>query len=327
LSALYVFGGAITIAAPNADSMKRGQAVYSRTCMSCHQPTGMGLPPLYPPLAGSEWVSKDASIAVRNIVNGMQGPVTVKGVKYNSMMPPVAGVSDRDIADVVTYVNNSFGNTGPVVTEAEVAAIKKKYADRNKPWNAYELDPDLALGTQAKVEEIKPENAEFLPAIALQAKRGKRVYQNQCTSCHKDDGEGDDYSYPALRGSKIVALGPNVIVPIILNGLQGPLVSKGLLYDGSCPRVGAWSNEAIAIGNLRRLADRTSPNRPPDFSLQKSDIDALNHIEGDIADLVTFIGNSWGNKMKAVTVEDVKAIRRDNSRDKPWTVKELELKK
>ena len=137
------FLAAAAVAAPDADSMKRGQAVYSRTCIACHQPTGMGLPPVFPPLAGSEWITKSASIAVRNIVNGMMGPVTVKGVTYNSMMPPVAGLSDKDIADVVTYVNNSWGNTGASVTEDEVKAIKKKYADRKTMWTAaeYEKEP------------------------------------------------------------------------------------------------------------------------------------------------------------------------------------------
>jgi mono/diheme cytochrome c family protein len=137
------FLAAAAVAAPDADSMKRGQAVYSRTCIACHQPTGMGLPPVFPPLAGSEWIAKSASIAVRNIVNGMMGPVTVKGVTYNSMMPPVAGLTDKDIADVVTYVNNSFGNTGATVTEAEVTVIKKKYADRKTMWTAaeYEKEP------------------------------------------------------------------------------------------------------------------------------------------------------------------------------------------
>ena len=137
------FLAAAAVAAPDADTMKRGQAVYSRTCIACHQPTGLGLPPVFPPLAGSEWIAKSASIAVRNIVNGMMGPVTVKGVTYNSMMPPVAGLTDKDIADVVTYVNNSFGNTGATVTEDEVKAIKKKYADRKTMWTAaeYEKEP------------------------------------------------------------------------------------------------------------------------------------------------------------------------------------------
>ena len=131
-------------AAPTADTMKRGQAVYSRTCIACHQPTGMGIPPVFPPLAGSEWVAMDASVAVRNIVQGMVGPVTVKGATYNGMMPPVAGVTDKDIADVITYVRNSFGNSGAEVTEAEVKAIKAKYADRKTPWTAEELKKDGA---------------------------------------------------------------------------------------------------------------------------------------------------------------------------------------
>ena len=141
-SLALVFFAAAAVAAPDAESVKRGQAVYSRTCIACHQPTGMGLPPVFPPLAGSEWVSKDASIAVRNIINGMQGPVTVKGMTYNSMMPPVAGLSDKDIADVVNYVNNTRGNAGPSGTEAEVAAIKKKYADRKTPWTAAEYEKE-----------------------------------------------------------------------------------------------------------------------------------------------------------------------------------------
>ena len=141
-SLALVFFAAAAVAAPDAASLERGKAVYSRTCVACHQPTGMGLPPVFPPLAGSEWVAKDASIAVRNIVNGMQGPITVKGVSYNSMMPPVAGLSDKDIADVVNYVNNSWGNAGPNVTEAEVTAIKKKYADRKTPWTAAEYEKE-----------------------------------------------------------------------------------------------------------------------------------------------------------------------------------------
>ena len=138
-----VFLAAAAVAAPDAETMKRGAAAYAKgTCIACHQPTGMGLPPVFPPLAGSEWVAKSTSIAIRNILHGMQGPITVKGVPYNSMMPPVAGLSDKDIADVVNYVNNTWGNAGPSVTEAEVAAIKKKYADRKTPWTAAEYEKE-----------------------------------------------------------------------------------------------------------------------------------------------------------------------------------------
>jgi mono/diheme cytochrome c family protein len=127
---------------PSPEVMKRGQAVYSRTCIACHQPTGLGIAPVFPPLAGSEWVAMSPSIPVRNILHGMTGPVTVKGTTYNSMMPAVAGLSDGDIADVVSYVRNSFGNTGSVVTEDDVKAIKAKYADRKTPWTAEEFQKD-----------------------------------------------------------------------------------------------------------------------------------------------------------------------------------------
>jgi nitrite reductase (NO-forming)/hydroxylamine reductase len=130
-------------AAPDAETMKRGQAAYAKGgCIGCHQPTGMGVPPVFPPLAGSEWVAKSTSIAIRNILHGMQGPITVKGVTYNSAMPAVTTLSDKEVADVVTYVSNSWGNTGPTVTEAEVAAIKKKYADRKTPWTAAEYEKE-----------------------------------------------------------------------------------------------------------------------------------------------------------------------------------------
>ena len=138
-SLALVFLAAAAVAAPDAETMKRGQAVYGRTCIACHQPTGMGIPPVFPPLAGSEWVAKDASIAVRNIVNGMTGPVTVKGATYNSMMPPVAGVSDADIADVLTYVRQSFGNKANAVTADQVKAIRAATAGRTTMWTTAEL--------------------------------------------------------------------------------------------------------------------------------------------------------------------------------------------
>ena len=125
---------------PAAEQMSRGQAIYSRTCIACHQPSGGGLPPVFPPLAESEWVAKGPSVAVRGILHGLQGPITVRGVAYNSMMPPVMGLRDAEIADVVTYVANSFGNSAGTVTEAEVKAIRDRYRERRTPWTSVELE-------------------------------------------------------------------------------------------------------------------------------------------------------------------------------------------
>ncbi|NBV78803.1 MAG: cytochrome c [Verrucomicrobia bacterium] len=119
--------------------MKRGLAVYSRTCIACHQPTGKGLAPVFPSIAATPIVNGDASLPIKFILHGLMGPITVDGVTYNSMMPPVAGVSDQDIADVLTYVRQSFGNKSNPVTVDQVKAVRAANAARTAPWNTAEL--------------------------------------------------------------------------------------------------------------------------------------------------------------------------------------------
>ena len=121
------------------EQMKRGAAVYARTCIACHQPTGLGLPPVFPPLANAPIVAGNPELPVKFILQGLMGPITVNGMTYNSMMPPVAGVSDADIADVLTYVRQSFGNQGNPVTADQVKAIRAANAGRTAPWTTAEL--------------------------------------------------------------------------------------------------------------------------------------------------------------------------------------------
>ena len=121
------------------EQMKRGAAVYARTCIACHQPTGLGLPPVFPPLANAPIVVGNPELPVKFILQGLMGPITVNGMTYNSMMPPVAGVSDADIADVLTYVRQSFGNQGSPVTADQVKAIRAANAGRTAPWTTAEL--------------------------------------------------------------------------------------------------------------------------------------------------------------------------------------------
>jgi mono/diheme cytochrome c family protein len=121
------------------EQMKRGAAVYARTCIACHQPTGLGLPPVFPPLVKAPIVVGNPELPVKFILQGLMGPITVNGMTYNSMMPPVAGVSDADIADVLTYVRQSFGNQGNPVTADEVKAIRAATAGRTTMWTTAEL--------------------------------------------------------------------------------------------------------------------------------------------------------------------------------------------
>ena len=121
------------------DQMKRGAAVYARTCIACHQPTGMGLPPVFPPIANAPIVVGNPELPIKFILQGLMGPITVNGTTYNSMMPPVAGVTDADVADVLTYVRQSFGNKGNPVTADQVKAVRAATAGRTAMWTTAEL--------------------------------------------------------------------------------------------------------------------------------------------------------------------------------------------
>lgn len=155
----YLISDSLVLAEPDSVVMQRGRAVYSRTCLACHQPTGLGLPPVFPPLAGSEWVVKDASTAVRIILNGMHGPITVRGVSYNAICPPVTGLTNQDMADVVTYVANSWGNRGPSMTKEEVMRLRAIY----KPGSADEVSAEI--GTKpAPISVAEPKKPSRPPA-------------------------------------------------------------------------------------------------------------------------------------------------------------------
>jgi mono/diheme cytochrome c family protein len=125
--------------AADAETLKRGAAVYARTCIACHQPTGKGLPPVFPSIAGTPIVTGNPELPIKFILHGLMGPITVDGITFNSMMPPVAGVNDQDIADVLTYVRQSFGNKANAVTPAQVKAVRDATAGRTAPWNTAEL--------------------------------------------------------------------------------------------------------------------------------------------------------------------------------------------
>ena len=121
------------------EQMKRGLAVYSRTCIACHQPTGKGLPPVFPSIAETPIVVGNPELPIKFILQGLIGPITVGGMTYNSMMPPVAGVNDQDISDVLTYVRQSFGNKGNPVSVEQVKAVRAASAGRTAPWTTAEL--------------------------------------------------------------------------------------------------------------------------------------------------------------------------------------------
>jgi mono/diheme cytochrome c family protein len=127
------------------EAFKRGQFVYEEKakCMACHQPTGLGSPGQYPPLAGSDWVlAKEPGRIIRIVLDGLQGPITVLDKPFNQAMVPWKDVlNDQEIADVLTYVrqNKAWGNDASAVTPEQVKAIRAKVAGRSTSWSPDEL--------------------------------------------------------------------------------------------------------------------------------------------------------------------------------------------
>ncbi|HAT69726.1 c-type cytochrome [Croceibacter atlanticus] len=110
---------------PLEQSIKRGEAVYIDFCKRCHMPNGKGVGTTYPPLAGSNWLEEKRKESIHSVKFGLNGEIQVNGKTYNNVMTPL-GLSDDEVADVMNYVMNSWGNTqDTMVTEDEVSAIKK----------------------------------------------------------------------------------------------------------------------------------------------------------------------------------------------------------
>jgi mono/diheme cytochrome c family protein len=121
----------------------QGARIYGQYCGSCHMGDGNGNASSgFPPLAGSEWVlAKDPSRIIRIVLNGVGGPITVKGKEYGQtqMLPWRDALKDEEIAAVLTYVRNSWGNKAPPVDPAMVKAIRDQTVDRSGAWTAEEL--------------------------------------------------------------------------------------------------------------------------------------------------------------------------------------------
>ena len=100
--------------------VKAGEVSFAGTCSTCHQANGQGLPGVFPPLAKSDYLA-DLKRAIDFPLNGHSGPIKVNGQDYNSTMPPMSQLTDDEIANILTYVLNSWGNPGGRISKEDVA--------------------------------------------------------------------------------------------------------------------------------------------------------------------------------------------------------------
>jgi mono/diheme cytochrome c family protein len=111
-----------------SERIELGKRLFTTVCALCHQATGQGIPAQFPPLARSDFLNSDKGRAIKILLNGLQGEVVVNGQRFNNSMPSFP-LSNEDVANALTFVYNSFGNSGQEVTPEEVKAQRGKKMD------------------------------------------------------------------------------------------------------------------------------------------------------------------------------------------------------
>jgi nitrite reductase (NO-forming) len=106
--------------------IEKGKRVYMQHCAMCHQLDGNGLPQVFPPLAQSDYLMADKTRSIGVVLRGLSGPVTVNGHLYNGVMPPQVLLSNEQVADVLTFVRNSWGNDSEAVAAEEVRVFREE---------------------------------------------------------------------------------------------------------------------------------------------------------------------------------------------------------
>lgn len=220
--------------------MEHGEKTYNGICAACHQPTGLGLPPTFPALKGSKIATGPIAGHMEIVENGKSG---------TAMQSFKNQLSDIDLAAVITYERNAFGNnTGTMVQPIQMKAFR----DGKTATEALMVQP-LAAGATTAAAVAKPaaeaasanaastphaeeanETKTETPAAAMAPsaesakdalkeaiERGEKVYLSKCVACHQQEGTGLPPTFPALKGSALVK-GPAVgHIDRVLNGKQG----------------------------------------------------------------------------------------------------------
>lgn len=116
--------GGMAMAGPDAGTMARGEKLYAEKCLICHQATGLGAPPAFPPLAGSEWWAGDRVRLIRVLCEGLSGKIAVKGQSFDNAMPAQM-LDDGEVAAVLSFAGNTWGNAAGAFAAEEVAAARR----------------------------------------------------------------------------------------------------------------------------------------------------------------------------------------------------------
>lgn len=110
-----------------------GKALFAAQCAACHQASGKGVPGVFPPLDGSEWVNRTPRVLANILLHGVTGSIVVAGNDYNGSMPSFAQLGDAELAALASYIRSSWSNKAEALA-AELFAQERKASDRSKPF-------------------------------------------------------------------------------------------------------------------------------------------------------------------------------------------------
>lgn len=122
--------------AENNQSEADGKTLYAAQCAACHQANGQGVPGVFPPLANSEWVQGEPRILANILLHGINGELEVAGQKYQGMMPAFPQLSDAELAEIATYIRNTWNNQAPAIPADFFEAERQASAGRTTPFES-----------------------------------------------------------------------------------------------------------------------------------------------------------------------------------------------
>lgn len=171
--------------------MAKGEAIYLANCSACHQPSGVGLPGAFPPLAGSDYLQGDRKQVMAAALFGLSGPVTVNGVEYNGVMPSLGHLPDEDLAAALTYVLGSWGNNGSAVSVAEVTALRAELGQEDRAaGERHQGATEGELKYQGAPSAISGEDTRQVMAAGgpvlseAEFSTATQLYFERCAGCH-----------------------------------------------------------------------------------------------------------------------------------------------
>lgn len=172
-----------------AADLEAGKKAYERSCQACHRPDGSGMRGAFPPLAGNSNLHAEPIRVVNSILKGVSGPLQVDGVTYNAVMPAMAHLSNTEIANISTYILQSWGNSGPTVTEGQVQAIREGSGSLDRAaGQAHQTATDAQVRYHGAASPITGGNQIVSPGAPDMSEEdfagAQQIYFERCAGCH-----------------------------------------------------------------------------------------------------------------------------------------------